>query len=304
MSAAQLGSNRDWGLNFGGQIEAQGFGIEVREAIGETLVKELTSHFPNGQTAPDSAELTRVHFSDPGDYEWRLRFFNPLSPDPPDNWSNWQSIVTLTEESIAAPTKPGHPAENERVFSPAIDSIFTANADSGDVSVDFSWTGSVGADGYFLYVSTLEGQVLVNRRFTAEPQLSDIAVPPGSYHWTVRPVNTELDVDGIADDWLRPLPFFTVLPADDSPGLPSITRATRSGDNVVLHIDWTGRRADNVRILVLDPGFMLQPTDDLDINPNTFTTDQLTSGLIILKAQGVSPDGEGPWSRFMTVLVP
>jgi hypothetical protein len=321
--------NRSWALLFTGNTVAQGLVIEVRDADDGTLVRSLVQEFrPAGEgepfpTEPADEQLTVVTFSATGTYQWRLRFFTPL--DRPsaqeaardDNWSAWMDIVELTDETIGEPRKPVLPPVASRHYVPEIDAVLNADPETGYAVLDFSWTAAAHADGYYVYIATQEGEVAVNREFVGSPEFPAVPLVPGHYRWSVLPVNTELGNDGFADDWMKPMPTFTILPAtggvDDTPGMVTVDTAKplvrNAEDQVVIPLRWTGNVSDDVRILVLFPGIMLEPADDQDNDPATFTTDLLNADLApgdvtFLKLQGVGDGSNGPWSLFIQVTIP
>ena len=201
-----------------------------------------------------------------------------------------------------------------RSHHPEPGAVFSADARTDTAMVDLAWCPVASADAYYVHVSTSEGRVVVNRSLVSAPQVAGLRLSPGSYFWSFCPANTELGRAGIADSWLSPYPFFTVLPAvsaePDRPGAVTVAGASRLPDGYVrLALLWAGRVGPSVRILVLNPGIMLEPASDRDASVDSYTTNQLDLYLtpgqkVLVRAQGVGPTGEtGPWSAFVTITI-
>jgi hypothetical protein len=323
MSSVQLGNNRNWALRFAGNTRAQGFVIEVInrsngyvQTIAEPFVPDQAGAtvYPSAPTDP---ELARIYLTSSGHYQWRLRFYTPL--DPPDtagaNWSDYVDVTTLNMGDEDEPLTPVLPPEADTGYFPEDGAVFNADDDTGTATVDFHWTAVQNADAYYVYVATAEGRVVVNRRLVSTAQLKGIGLSPGNYVWTVRPVNTVLGTDGIADGWMAPYPHLKVVPAaNHDPGAPGDVvvsgQPLAAGDGYVrLPLAWTGHVGDRVRILILNPGVMLE--SEVIENPDgSFMTEQLPAHLApgqttLVKVQGIGAGGTlGPWSAFTAITIP
>jgi hypothetical protein len=231
------------------------------------------------------------------------------------NWSAWRDIVALTDASLDPNRQPVNPPAGERWYYPESGAMFSADAGTDTASVALSWNAVTHADSYYLHLCTSEGRVVLNRVLVSAAHYPNLTLAPGTYFWAVCPVNSALGRAGIAASWAEPFPFFTVLPGVSAdPETPSevvVTGATRLADGYLrLALSWNGRVAPTVRILVLDPGIMLEPGDDRDAAPDSYTTNELDRHLApgtrtLVKVQGHSASGEnGPWSAFVPIVIP
>jgi hypothetical protein len=320
-------------LSVTGSVRAQGFALEVRDQSSATVTHQFVQEFLPRQSsdpfpmAPVTRELTRVSCG-VGTFLWRLRFFTPL--DPPGvtgadaNWSAWANLTTLTADTLDSPRKPVIPPASQVWYYPESGAEFTVAPNAHQATVNFDWSPVSDADSYYLYLATGEGWIIINRELIQGSQLHGVALNPGRYFWAVCPVNSELGRDGVADAWMSPYPFFTVLPVPDAntdlpgtvtidvdnPEYPSPYHVKRVADGIRIPLTWNGRVAQHVRLLVLIPGIVIEPTEDKDALTDRFTTDRLDRYLkpgdeTYVKVQGISASGAvGPWSSFVKIKIP
>ena len=268
----------------------------------------------------------RVH-PVPGDYTWRVRAFNPLVPASKDaDTSSDAQWVAGTGFTITEGT-PNDELNSVTAtsLSPPDGTEFNAASDTKTATIDFNWdTVEDATVGYYVFVAR-EGKVVVNRKLVSQPPLEGMELPPGHYRWTVAASN-KAAASGGHSDWALPAPRFTVFPAPDpddpTPGVNEIDKddanVTDNGDGtititvsaglVVFPLKWIGNEGISTEILAIDAVThttrILTDNDDMDLNPDTFTTDIFTVGTWYIKIRGIAADGTvGHWSRFIVIKV-
>ncbi len=316
-------ASHNWEFSFDAEF-LQGFIVEIRDADTNEIIQTHVILFQRDGETGDFPIHTEVDLDNPsfevfipedGNYEWRARGFNPQgtvgNPDVP--YTPWQNFT------IEADSAPVDPPEAPTPLSPYNDSFFNSNMD-GTATIKFDWGVVKAAKGYYVYVATLDGRTLVNRRLVTAPPLAGIEVPPGDWRWGVAAFNDEGVSSWARDSDTNRAPKFTVFPnavLGDPGSLEIFTNAVGGFANPIginFGFEWMGNMADSVTLSIINAEtwqeWVFEGLDAAatEVDPATFDSGSPIAepgGVFIVFGYGINADGKrGPSSPFTFYEVP